>query len=36
MLLVCEDGRFEVTSVEDVKGRGMYIEVLAKAVVSSG
>jgi Bacteriophage head-tail adaptor len=36
MLLVCEDGRFEITSVEDVKGRGMYIEVLAKEVVPSG
>lgn len=22
-ILVCEDGRFEITSVEDVKGRGM-------------
>ena len=32
-ILVCEDGRFEITSVEDVKGRGMYIEVLAKKVV---
>jgi head-tail adaptor len=36
MLLVCEEGRFEITSVEDVKGRGMYIEVLAKAVVPNG
>lgn len=36
MLLVCEDGRYEITSVEDVKGRGMYVEVLAKEVVSSG
>lgn len=36
MLIVCADGRFEITSVEDVKGRGMYIEVLAKEVVSSG
>ena len=35
MFLVCEDGRFDITSVEDVKGRGMYIEVLAKKVVSS-
>lgn len=35
MFLVCEDGRFDVTSVEDVKGRGMYIEVLAKKVVAS-
>jgi len=32
MILSCEDGRFDITSVEDVKGRGMYIEVLAKKV----
>ena len=31
--LVCKDGRYEITSVEDIKGRGMYIEVLAKKVV---
>lgn len=30
MLIACENGRFEITSVEDVKGRGMYTEVLAK------
>ncbi|MGI6497560.1 MAG: head-tail adaptor protein [Oscillospiraceae bacterium] len=36
MLLACENGRFEITSVEDVKGRGMYIEVLAKEVKPSG
>ena len=36
MVIVCGDSRFEITSVEDVKGRGMYIEVLAKEVVSSG
>lgn len=30
MLIVCDDGRFEITSMEDVKGRGMYTEVLAK------
>ncbi len=36
MVLVCDDGRFQITSVEDVKGRGMYVEVLAKEVVSSG
>ena len=35
MFLVCEDGRFDITSVEDVKGRRMYIEVLAKKVVAS-
>jgi len=32
MTVVNGDGRFEITSVEDVKGRGMYIEVLAKEV----
>lgn len=34
-ILVCDDGRFEITSIEDVKGRGMYVEVLAKKVVST-
>ena len=34
-ILVCEDGRFEITSVEDVKGHGMYTEVLAKKVVAT-
>ena len=36
MVVVNKNGRFEITSVEDVKGRGMYIEVLAKEVVPSG
>ena len=36
MVIVCDDGRFEITSVEDIKGRGMYIEVLAKEVKPSG
>lgn len=36
MVIVCANGRFEITSVEDVKGRGMYIEVLAKEVKPSG
>ena len=31
----CEGEFFDITSVENVKGRGMYIEVLAKKVVSS-
>ena len=35
-ILVCEDGRFEITSVEDVKGRRMYVEVLAREVKASG
>ena len=30
--IVCDGGRYNITSVEDVKGRGMYIEVLAKKV----
>lgn len=34
---VSTDGcRFEITSVEDVKGRGMYLEVLAKEVKPGG
>lgn len=36
MVITCAGGRFEITSVEDVKGRGMYIEVLAKEVKPSG
>ncbi len=28
-ILACGDERFEIVSVEDVKGKGMYIEVLA-------
>ncbi len=34
-IIVTDGERFEVTSVENVKGRGMYIEVLAKKMVSS-
>lgn len=34
-ILVTSDGRFEITSVEDVKGKGMYTEVLAKKAVST-
>jgi head-tail adaptor len=30
--IICGDERFDITSVEDVKGRGMYVEVLAKKV----
>ena len=36
MFIACENGRFEITSVEDVKDRGMYTEVLAKEVKPSG
>ncbi len=31
--IVCDGDRFEITSVENVKGKGMYLEVLAKKVV---
>ena len=36
MRLFCDGSVFEITSVEDVKGRGMYIEVLCKEVKPSG
>ena len=29
-IIVCDGSRYDIVSVEDVKGRGMYIEVLAK------
>lgn len=32
MSLVCGGERFQIVSVENVKGRGMYLEVMAKAV----
>ena len=32
MAIVCDGERFDITSVEDVSGRGMYVEVLAKKV----
>ena len=34
-ILYCNGEKFDITSVEDVKGRGMYIEVLAKKVVAT-
>ena len=36
MALVCGEERFDITSVEDVKGRGMYVELLARKVEPSG
>ena len=36
MMLSCEGRRFQITSVENVKGRGMYLEVLAREVKPSG
>lgn len=36
MRILCDGAVFEINSVEDVKGRGMYIEVLCKEVQPSG
>ena len=36
MAILLDNHRFEIVSVENVKGRNMYIEVLAKEVTSSG
>ena len=36
MRILCDGSVFEITSVEDVKGCGMYIEVLCKEVEPSG
>ena len=36
MRILCDGSVFEISSVEDVKGRGMYVEVLAKEVEPSG
>lgn len=36
MKIICEDHAFEITSVEDLKGKGMYLEVLAREVIPGG
>ena len=36
MFIEYKGERFEITSIEDVKGRGMYIEILAREVKPSG
>ena len=36
MTILCDGREFEITSVENVKGRRMYLECLAKEVVASG
>ena len=36
MKILCDGHAFEITSVEDVKGRGMYLEVLAQEVKPGG
>ena len=35
LFLLCGGCRYDITSVEDVKGRGMYVEILAKKVVAA-
>ena len=35
MVVVCGTGRYRITSVEDVRGRGMYVEVYAEKVEGS-
>ena len=30
MTLVCDTGRYRILSIEDVRGRGLYVEVLAE------
>ena len=35
-VLLCGDDRFEITSVEDVKGRKVYLELLTKRMTSDG
>lgn len=32
LYITCADGRFRILSVEDVKGRGMYVEALAEKI----
>ena len=36
MPILCDGHIFEITSVEDVKGRGIYLEVMAQEVKASG
>jgi hypothetical protein len=36
MIIICGGERYKILSIEDVKGRGMYIEALAERVVPSG
>ena len=36
MIIICGDERYNILSDEDVRGRGMYVEVLARTVNGSG
>jgi head-tail adaptor len=35
LYITCDSGRYQIISAEDVRGRGMYIEVLAEKVKGS-
>ena len=35
-IILCSDGRYEIRSCEDIRGRGMYIEVLCEKVETGG
>ena len=35
-VILCGNDRFEITSVEDVKGRKMYLEILGKRMMADG
>jgi len=35
-VIVCNDGRYNIISIENVKGKGMYLEILAEKVMASG
>ena len=32
MVIVCDDGRYQILSVDDVRNRGMFVEVLAEKI----
>lgn len=36
MVIVCSSGRYNVISVENVKGKNMYVEVYSKEIKPSG
>lgn len=36
MVIICDGDSFNITSVENIKGRGMYLEILAEEVKPSG
>jgi head-tail adaptor len=36
MFIVCNDDRYNIVNVEDIKGRGMYIEALTEKTEPSG